>query len=311
MADQDVYIRNKLQDVDAKRLRYSDADELVGAAEKAEYSTAIGRLIWVLPTQPKHSYEVSFLSRFRAFPRVKHFRRLSAVIEAIKQNPGRVFLPRLPRDAPLKLIAIVDAGAGELADEPLKTRDHACVCVCLAAPKHGATSPPQAEVYAGIVSWQSCGVSRVTHASFDFEAVTAVSSLDLLANMREILGEVTIAICPPRGPARDAWRRQLPVAQLFTDSMGLVKAVRLGVTSSLSNRRRRDILDLREALELNDLSAIIHINGTTNPSDVGTKTGSSTKKAMPAAEALVERGSYVPDISDDYQKSFLCFEMLQ
>ena len=309
--DQDIYVRNKLSSLDVKRLRYKDADELVGAAEKAEYGTAIGRLIWVLPTQPKHSYEVSFLSRFRAFPRVKHFRRLSAVIEAIKQNPGRVFLPRLPRDAPLKLIAIVDAGAGELADEPLKTRDHACVCVCLAAPKHGATSPPQAEVYAGIVSWQSCGVSRVTHASFDFEAVTAVSSLDLLANLREILGEVTIAICPPRGPARDAWRRQLPVAQLFTDSMGLVKAVRLGVTSSLSNRRRRDILDLREALELNDLSAIIHINGTTNPSDVGTKTGSSTKKAMPAAEALVERGSYVPDISDDYQKSFLCLEMLQ
>ena len=308
---QDIYVRNKLSSLDVKRLRYKDADELVGAAEKAEYGTAIGRLIWVLPTQPKHSYEVSFLSRFRAFPRVKHFRRLSAVIEAIKQNPGRVFLPRLPRDAPLKLIAIVDAGAGELADEPLKTRDHACVCVCLAAPKHGATSPPQAEVYAGIVSWQSCGVSRVTHASFDFEAVTAVSSLDLLANMREILGEVTISICPPRGPARDAWRRQLPVAQLFTDSMGLVKAVRLGVTSSLSNRRRRDILDLREALELDDLSAIIHINGTTNPSDVGTKTGSSTKKAMPAAEALVERGSYVPDISDDYQKSFLCLEMLQ
>ena len=188
----------------------------------------------------------------------------------------------MPRDAPLKLIAIVDAGAGELADEPLKTRDHACVCVCLAAPKHGATSPPQAEVYAGIVSWQSCGVSRVTHASFEFEAVRAVSSLDLLANLREILGEVTISICPPRGAARDEWRKKLPVAQSFTDSMGLVKAVRLGVTSSLSNRRRRDILDLREGLELDDLSAIVHINETTNPSDVGAKTGSSKKKALPA-----------------------------
>ena len=60
--------------------------------------------------------------------------------------------------------------------------------------------------------------------------------------------------------------------------------------------------------ELDDLSAIVHINGTTNPSDVGTKTGSSTKKALPAAEALVEHGSYIPDISDDYQKSFLCSE---
>ena len=142
----------------------------------------------------------------------------------------------------------VDAGAGESADEPLKTRDHACVCVCLTAPKQGTASPPQAAVYAGVVSWLSCGVSRITHASFDFEAVRAVSSLDLLANLREILGEVTISICPPRGAARDEWRKKLPVAQSFTDSMGLVKAVRLGVTSSLSNRRRRDILDLSSTI---------------------------------------------------------------
>ena len=90
--------------------------------------------------------------------------------------------------------------------------------------------------------------SRVTHVSFDFEAVTAVGSLDLLANLRGILGEVTIAICPPRGPEREAWRRKLPNAQLFTDSMGLVKAVRLGTSGSLSDQRRRIVLDLREAI---------------------------------------------------------------
>ena len=142
-------------------------------------------------------------------------------------------------------------------------------------------------MYAGVVSWESCGVSRVTHASFDFEAVTAVSSLDLLSNLREILGEVTISICSPRGPLQDEWRKK------HSYSLTVWGWSKLGTTSSLSNRRRRDILDLRYALELDDLSAIVHVNGTTNPFDVGTKAGSSTKKAQPAAEALVEQGYYM------------------
>ena len=128
--NQDIYLKNKLQDVDAKAVRYLEPDELVGAAEKAKYSTAIGRLFWALPTQPKHSYEVSFLSHIRAYPRVKHYRRLSAVITAIKQRPGPVVLPSLRRQAALKLRAILDARAGEQAVEPLKTRDHQCVTIC-------------------------------------------------------------------------------------------------------------------------------------------------------------------------------------
>ena len=76
----------------------------------------------------------------------------------------------------------------------------------------------------------------------------------------------------------------------------------------MSNRRRRDILDINEALELEDLSAIVHVNGTTNPADIGTKTGNSTKKAVPAAEDLIERSVYEPDLSDDYKSTFLCHE---
>ena len=126
----------------------------------------------------------------------------------------------------------------------------------------------------GLLSFQACGVARITHASFDFEAICAVSSLDILLNSRELVGELIIARCPSLrergGEARREWRAQLPSIELHTDSMGLVKAVRLGATQSLTSRRRRDILDLRDAMRFEDL-IMIHIDGPTNPVDVGTK----------------------------------------
>ena len=98
---------------------------------------------------------------------------------------------------------------------------------------------PGTEVKAGLLSWQSCGLSRVSHASFDFEAISAVSSLDLLANVREITGEVLYGLCPSlheeNGNRRRQWKANLPATELHSDSMGLVKAVRLGVSGSLSS----------------------------------------------------------------------------
>ena len=83
----------------------------------------------MLPTQIRHSYEISYLSRYRAFPRVKHFKRLAAVVKAVKSRPQRIFLLRFHKGKPIRVIAIVDAGQGEEADAPLKTRNHQCVCI--------------------------------------------------------------------------------------------------------------------------------------------------------------------------------------
>ena len=80
-------------------------------------------------------------------------------------------------------------------------------------------------------------VADDAHASFDFEAICAVPSLDLLLNSREVVGELRILICPSLreqgGEARQGWRSQLPGIELHTDSMGLVKAVR-----SVSEQKR-------------------------------------------------------------------------
>jgi hypothetical protein len=122
--DQADYVKNKLTGLNSEvaPLRKSDENEQLSEGNAKKYSTTVGRLIWILPTHPRYSYEISYLSRYRAFPRVKHFRRMAALVSQIKRpgNEQRIFLPRFHSKPPLKLIAIVDAGAGEEADAPLK-----------------------------------------------------------------------------------------------------------------------------------------------------------------------------------------------
>ena len=83
------------------------------------------------------NYEISLLSRYHAFPRVKHLRRLAGVIKLIKADLQRIFLPRFHKGSPIHLVAIVDAGQGEEADSPLKTGDHQCVCVAMDIFRYG------------------------------------------------------------------------------------------------------------------------------------------------------------------------------
>ena len=317
VVDQTTYINNKLT-IPPQIAQYrnrSPEDELDEEAKK-EYGTCVGRLIWLIPTQLKYSYEIAYLSRFRAYPRVKHFRRIANLIGKIKKHPQTLFLPRFHRDAPVKLITVVDAGAGEEADFPLKTRDHQCVCTMLVSTIAADSNSilPGDEVRAGVVSWSSCGVSRVSHASFDFEAICAVSSIDLIVNLRELIGEIMNSLCPPLRSrdstaaesklARDSWFNSLISAELHTDSMGLVKAVRLGLVASLTSRRRRDILDLRDCMAEGFLSTIVHIDGITNLSDVGTKSLERTTKSQPNLDKLVKDGIYRPLASQDYQQTF-------
>ena len=314
--DQNDYVQNKLQSLNDEVRQYRNANEedLLSGSDLKLYGTTVGRLIWVLPTHPKSSYEISYLSRYRAYPRVKHFRRIGQLVAKMKAARQRIFLPRLNRNTPLRLIAVVDAGAGEVADAPLKTRDHQCVAVMLATSDDpdAVSITPGTAVRAGLVSWQSCGLSRVSHSSFDFESIVAVSSLDLVINLREFIGEIVVSLCPParatRGAqlamSREQWRNLLVSAELHSDSMGLVKAVRLGTNTTLSSRRRRDIQDLQDCMDQGDIGVFMHIDGPTNFADVGTKPANKTVVAQAELDFLIVQGWYTPKMSADYAKTF-------
>ena len=74
--------------------------------------------------------------------------------------------------------------------------------------------------------------------------------------------------------------------------------------ASLSSRRRRDILDLRDCIANDDLSTVIHIDGKTNPVDVGTKAQTRTVSAQPVLDLVSKSGRYNPRPSSDYAKVF-------
>ena len=79
--DQDVYVHNKLENLNTGKLRGRNPDDELDSELPAVYGTTIGRRIWVLPTQLRYSYEVSYRSRYRAFPRTKQLRRLANVVK--------------------------------------------------------------------------------------------------------------------------------------------------------------------------------------------------------------------------------------
>ena len=86
--------------------------------------------------------------------------------------------------------------------------------------------------------------------------------------------------------------------------MSLVKAVRLGASSSLSSRRRRDIADLRDCIAAGEVQSLIHINGQTNTTDPGTKAIARALKGWESLREIVERGFYTPHISADHAVTF-------
>jgi hypothetical protein len=319
--NQNLYIENKLKPITAEvaSLGKSADDAPLDKALAKIYGTCIGRLIWVMPTQVRFSYEISLLSRYRSCPRNKHLRRLAKTIDAIRANPGEIFLPRLNPKLPLKVIAVVDAGEGEQADEPIKPRDHQCVMILLAQPDGmteaqsrrqqadggAATFKPGVPMRVGVIMSQSVGIARVAHSSFDSETLVAVSAIDIVGNVRDVGGEIVMGLCPHRrSPERPLWEGRLWGIELHSDSMSLCKVIRLGIGASLSRRRQRDVEDLRQFVTL-DGAALIHIDGPTNPVDVGTKPATRTDKALPILSLLLNEGRYQAQISQNFKDTFV------
>ena len=53
-----------------------------------------------------------------------------------------------------------------------------------------------------------------------------------------------------------------------------------------------------------EIDTFMHIDGPTNPADVGTKGGTKTKAAMEKLNELITKGKYSPMGSNDYQNTF-------
>ncbi len=296
---QDTYIQNKLQI--PERLTKSsqkveseeDGDYFLDADQLACYATNIGRLIWVLPTQLRSSYEISQLARRRTCARASDHNRLRTLILSIRLNPQRMSISRLSDKLGIKVIAVVDAGGSEKVTAPLKPRDQQCIMVLLAE-----AVPPGAASKAVIVYFSSNGIARICHSSFDMEAVAGVSALDVSLNIRRGAGEFLSGVCPSfrDKEERALWEANLPNLELHSDAMSFVKVVRSGTSHVLARRRASDVEDVRQCMARRELSLILHIRGPTHPVDVGTKPLLKCAESCKILDALVRSGKYVPDM---------------
>ena len=85
------YLEKKLA-LMPKLAQSRDESEKCSSEESKSYGTAIGQLIWCLPTTFVDSYEITFLARFRTQPTVGVYRRLNETIFAIKAEVDSHFV---------------------------------------------------------------------------------------------------------------------------------------------------------------------------------------------------------------------------
>ena len=85
----------------------------------------------------------------------------------------------------------------------------------------------------------------------------------------------------------------LPVL-VHTDSKGAVEAIAGDATSQLAPARRRGIAQVRECLDLGEITCVNHILGPTNPVYPLTKPAAQAKGAVRELQKLLKTGIYKP-----------------
>ena len=304
------YLEKKLA-LMPKLAQSRDESEKCSSEESKSYGTAIGQLIWCLPTTFVDSYEITFLARFRTQPTVGVYRRLNETIFAIKAEIDLhfVFLPRFRADLPVKTVVVCDASAGEAPPQgtQAKHKDHQCQLPFLA---EGV--PPGQPGKVGLILGQSSKITKVTHASFDSESINNVDALDLGININESSTETQFGVCPKRSEKdeRKKWMSLRTPLEIHSDALSFIKLVRIGMSQTLTRRRARDIDDARQALEDGDVSLFMHIRGVTNPADIGTKRAAKAKESKDRLRKILHEGFYKPDTASMTEEEATCLTLV-
>ena len=217
-----------------------------------------------------------------------HLNRLNKLVRILKRTPPVLMLPRLNKDLPLHAISIGDAGEPQ-DDAIFRGKWHGSYCVGISnrvaeeSPYNPLEHPKNQRPFCPII-WHSGLTRRVANASFDGEALISVEASDAGLAVQAHLEEVECGVrqtlldrrmtgagyLERRRPTNDAM--DIVTLDLDCDANDVVTAARSIVPlRGFSKRRKGDMYDLRELLELRYLRRINKIKGKTNPLDAGTK----------------------------------------
>jgi hypothetical protein len=293
---QEKYVQDKIHPVELSKAAAKDREARVSDELESSFRTVLGAILWVTGrTRFDAAYEASFAaSRVGAKDlRIKDVMRLNKVVRYLRATTMTVWLPVMEKIE--SMTVLVDAGESETTDLKWE-KAQTGVVLLLTDSKESAEASNAATI--GCVS-QSC--RRVTHTSFDAETVSAITAVDLGISMGLLCAEF-------RSGRRLSRRQQIeakyqgisvedrgwPVA-VHTDSNSLVtKVYARRVEPKLAKRRKQDIGDLQECLEMGELTEIIHTNGLLMPPDCLTKCASKTQATTKRLMDICVSGWYEP-----------------
>ena len=265
---QNQYIAQKLKPIPLeKNLDLSEEVKKDSKLYKA-FETAMGCLIWCVTKTQKHaSYNASFLASCKPTLKIADLIALNETIENIRARPVQPQLSEI--SGTIKIVGILDGA--ELATTSKRGQIGRIIGLC------SGCAPGISCIFNAMIT-RSQRAPRVTHASFDVECVATIAALDDVLLLRAQVAEFS----SPLSFASYLEKRTKTFVEslmsspscdpeLHSDSMGVVRSIRSTLPTKTSNRRREDIGDLRESIELGLLHDCFHIAGPTNPSDSLTK----------------------------------------
>ena len=277
--------------LDKHRARHRDA--VATEAEVSAFRGALGQCQWaVLNTRQDCAFETSTAASKCNRLKIGDIVRLNKVIRHLQVTPTVTRRPRLP-PGHVKVVAITDVGEGEQAkDDYSKAQGGRLVGLMLDQP-----SPGPGPIW--VVEIRSGKCARVTHGSFDGECIEAVAGLDAGLAVAMLVEEFYFGPTPSmRERASTAiTARPKTMAELHTDSKSLTTHVAsVRVAPNLAKRRKQDVADVKEAVNLGDIYAPVFILGPFNPVDAITKDRSRTTKTGKELLRILSTGFYDPPL---------------
>jgi hypothetical protein len=205
-----------------------------------------------------------------------------------------VWLPRLDHDKGVKVVIIVDA-AEQKGERGYDARWMGGITVGLME-DDWHTSDKFAPVY-----FRAGKCKRVAHSSFDGETLAGIEGLDVGLSIAILVEEFISGVRPGffdrKLAALDGIDLEpeltIPVEE-HTDSQDLVDRVRkITFDTKITKRRKGDIADYQELIDLGVLKPLVKIAGSGNPVDPMTKYFNYDSWAHERLADIMRRGKYV------------------
>lgn len=243
----------KVKIVHLDRARRMQKDSDLTTEEKTGYLSLLGKLSWLSNvTRPDLKWDVYFYSRKNGTPTISDMIGLNGIVSKLNEKK-HIRFPKLQLKDGLKIIVHSDASFSNL-DQKVNSGRGYIIFLC-------------SEDQAAVLAWASNKVKRVVSSTLESEALALIDGLNHAHALRDILSNLLY------GGIIDS---ALSIVA-FVDSKQLHDAI-YSSRSVSDHRLRRDIANVKERLEIGEVSQVRWIATTEMLADPLTKCGADPRK---------------------------------